>query len=319
MTRHGSLAEQLAAFRQYATMPDHELEPIQTNWSTVPENDNNPEDVVEMQVERRWRMKPSTEEIMRQVKTGDVERGDPSEMEITKNDQSKVVVVPGPIIRIGRLRFSDGAQTEQAMKVTIDGKVVTFQARMPTGALLGTKDAAESQLGAEEDGQHVAASNAYFVEMFGTLPHRYKAGSKRRKGKNYSHEESKALLVSALANTDMTKVTRTYYPSGLPCGSAKVSENFLGMQKSTKGESGSLMWQDIVSARADQGAWLWAVASLAEKDRSVLDVAAKAGTYEEVGVAAGQSRKYAKFNGGGRRALIAANDNLMAAIKKYSA
>lgn len=300
MARHGSLAEQLAALKAYATMPDHEPEPVQTNWSTVPANDNEPEVVAELQAERRWRMKPSTAEIMRQVATGDVERNS-----------------AGQVVRIGSLRFSDGTQTEQAMKVTIDGKVVSFQARMPVGAMLGMKDAAESQLGGEEDGQHVAASNSYFAEVFDTLPHRYKAGGKRRRGKNYTHAESVELLAAAVSNTDMSKVVRTYYPTGLPCGSAKVADSFLGMQKGKKGESGSVMWQDIVSARESRIAWGWAVASLADDDRRVIDAATSAKSFGQVGTSIGFTGKRAERRG--KRSLLAANDNLARAIKNYVA
>lgn len=300
MPRHGSLAEQLAALKAYATTPDHEPEPIQTNWTTIPANDNEPEEVAEMTVERRWRMKPSTAEILRQVATGDVERNE-----------------VGQVVRIGKLRFSDGSQTEQAMKVTIDGKVVSFQARMPVGAMLGMKDAAESQLGGEEDSQHVKASNAYFADALDTLPHRYKAGSKRRQGKNYTRAESVELLAAAIANTDMSKVVRTYYPTGLPCGSAKVADSFLGMQKGKKGESGSVMWQDIVSAREARMAWGWAVASLADDDRRVLDAAVSAKSLGQVGSSLGFTGKRAERRG--KRALLAANDNLARAIENYVA
>lgn len=44
----------------------------------------------------------------------------------------------GQVIKIGRPRFSDGLQTEQGFKLTIDGKVVVAQIRMPTGAMLGS-------------------------------------------------------------------------------------------------------------------------------------------------------------------------------------
>ncbi len=300
MARHGSLAEQLAALKAYATTPDHDPEPIQTNWTIIPANDNDPEEVAEMTVERRWRMKPSTAEIMRQVLTGDVERNE-----------------AGQVVRIGKLRFSDGSQTEQAMKVTIDGKVVSFQARMPAGAMLGMKDAAESQLGGEEDSQHVTASNDYFATMLKTGRHRYKAGGKRRRGKNYSHAESVELLASALANTDMSKVVRTYYPAGLPCGSAKVAESFLGMQKGKKGESGSVMWQDIVSAREERIAYGWAIAALSDNDRDVLDAAVKAKSFGQVGASLGFAGKTAERRG--KRAVLAANDNLARAIQDYVA
>lgn len=296
--RHGSLAEQLAGIRLYVTTPDHEPDPLQTNFAVVPANDNNPEDIEGMKVERRWRMKPSVEEIMRQVTSHPEE----------KNEQ-------GQTIRIGSLRFSDGTQTEQAFKLTIDGKVVAFQARMPAGALLGTKDAAESQLGGEEDSQHVTASNKYFAEMLDTLPHRYRAGGKRKRGANTSHEDAKRELAEAYANTDMSKVTFTRYPDGLPCGSAKVADSFLGMQKGKKGESGSVMWQDIVSAKADRDIWAATVASLSESDRAVLDAASTARSFEELG---GNAPKRSAIRRG-KKALMAANDNIMAAIAAYAA
>ncbi|RVO41352.1 hypothetical protein CN093_08800 [Sinorhizobium meliloti] len=300
MARHGSLAEQLEAFRRYVTTPDHDPEPVQTNWATVPANDNNPEDIEGMRLERRWRMKPSIEEIMRSVRADDVERND-----------------AGQIVRIGRLRFSDGTQTEQAFKLTIDGKVVPFQARMPVGAMLGTKDAAESQLGGEEDSAHVTASNRYFADMLDTLPPRYKAGGKRKRGAASNHEEAKRELAEAYANTDMSKVTFTRYPDGLPCGSARVADSFLGMQKGKKGESGSMMWQDIVSARLDRDMWAATVDSLMHSDKRVLDAAASAKSMRQVGESLGFSGKNAERRG--KRALIAANDNLMSAIEAYAA
>ncbi|MDW9650803.1 hypothetical protein GOB33_22225 [Sinorhizobium meliloti] len=300
MARHSSLAEQLAGFRKYVTTPDHDPEPMQTNFSVAPANDNNPEDIEGMRVERRWRMKPSVEDIMRQVQNNPVEKNE-----------------AGQTVKIGKLKFSDGTQTEQAFKVTIDGKVVPFQARMPTGALLGTKDAAESQLGGEEDSQHVKASNRYFAEMLDTLPPRYKAGSKRRRGSNSSHEEAMRELAEAYANTDMSKVTFTRYPDGLPCGSAKVADSFLGMQKGKKGESGSVMWQDIVSARLDRDIWAATVDSLMHTDRKALDAAASGKTMRQVGESLGFSGKNAERRG--KRALLAANDNLMAAIEAYAA
>lgn len=297
MTRHGTLAEQLEALRLYASTPDHDPEPLQTTWTTVAANDNNPEDTEGMTVERRWRMKPSIEEIMRHVEEGDVERNS-----------------AGQIIRIGRLRFSDGTQTERGHKLTIDGKVVAAQIRMPVGALLGTKDAAESQLGAEEDSQHVTASNRYFADLMKTLPHRYRAGGKRRQGRNYTRAEAITMLEEAKANTDMSKVTVTRYPDGLPCASQKMADVFPGMVKTQRGESGSLAWQDIVTAKADRHAWAASIASLSDKDKETLDTAVGANSFEELGGSAPRRTAIRK----GRRSLIAANDNLMSAIRSYA-
>lgn len=299
MTRHPSLADQLSALRTYVTAPDHDPEPVQTNWSTVPANDNDPEDVADLHIERRWRMKPSVEEIMRQVEAGDIQRND-----------------AGQIIRIGKLRFSDGTQTEAGFKLVM-GTPVATRIRMPAGAMLGTKDAEEGQLGAEEDPQHVAASNAYFAEAFDVRPRCYQSAGRRKRGSNIGHEEAKAILADAYARTDMSKVTFTRYPDGLPSGGPKVADNFLGMQKTTCGDSGSVVWQDIVTAKAARKEWFDAVDALKAKDRQVLEAARTARTYADVGASVGMSREYARRKGG-RKALIAANDNLMAAINKIA-
>lgn len=295
--RHSSLADQLAALRRFATEPDHVPEPLQTNWSTTVANDNNPEDVEGLHTERRWRMKPSVQEVMRQAATGIVHR----------NDAGQVVV-------IGKLRFSDGTQTEAGHKLVMD-KVVAAQIRMPVGALLGTKDAEEGQLGGDEDPQHIATSNGYFAEVLDTLPHRYKPGGKRRRGKNFTNTESKAILAEAYANTDMSKVTFTRCPDALPCGAPKAADSFLGMQKGKKGESGSVMWQDIVTAMADRKEWFDALDGLKDKDRATLEAAKSAKTYVDV-ASKGTPRRTAFRQGKAR--LIAANDNLMDAINKIA-
>ena len=316
MVRHSSLADQLTALRSYVTAPDHEPEPVQTNWATFPANDNDPEDVEDLHVERRWRMKPSVEEIMRQVASGDIDRGPPSEMEIVKDGVVRTVTVPGPILRIGKLHFSDGTQTEAGFKLVM-GEPIAARIRMPAGAMLGTKDAEEGQLGGEADPQHITASNDYFAATFDVKPRAYQSGGRRKRGRNISHAEAKAMLAEAYANTDMSKVTFTRYPDGLPAGSPKVSDNFLGLQKTTCGDSGSTMWQDIVSAKADRKEWFDAVDALKAKDRGVLEAAMTAKTMKSVGISMGYAGKTAERRG--KRALIAANNNLMAAIDAYAA
>lgn len=304
MTRHASLADQLRerlkALRRHVTEPDHVPEPIETNWSTVPANDNNAEDLEGMHVERAWRIRPSEKEIMKAIKEG----------EIIKNDA-------GQTVAIGTLQFSDGTQTEAGYKLVM-GKPVRARIRLPAGAMLYTKDAEEHQIGAEEDGQHVEASNAYFAGLFGLEPRPYKVGGKRKGGENFTHAKAKEMLADAYARTDMAAVNIEYCPDGLPNGTPKIAENFVGMQKTTVGESGSIMWQDIVTARADRKEWFDAVDSLSGKDRTVLDAAKGAKTYADVGRAIGQSLNYARHNGGGKRAIIAANDNLMMAANKYA-
>lgn len=299
MARHASLADQLTALRVYATAPDHEPEPIQTNWTVIAANDNNPEDVTELKHDRKRLVTPSVAEIMRNVASGDTERNE-----------------AGQIVRIGRLRFSDGTQTERAYRFTLDGKLEEYAARMPAGAMLGCRDKVDVALGGDESPQDVTDSNNYFAELFGTRKPRYVTGA-RFKGRRVavSHEEAKAELAKAYANTDMSKVTFTRCPDGLPCGSAVIADNFLGMQKTTCAGGGSIMWQDIVTAMADRKEWLDAVDALKDKDRSVLDAAMTAKSMADIGGNAPKRSAIRK----GRKALIAANDNLMKAFHAMSA
>lgn len=87
----------------------------------------------------------------------------------------------GRIARLGRLKFSNGAQTHKAQRLTIDGRVVTCQMRMPVGALMGylaserdptdpendplwfePVEKTERAKGSEPDLEARAASNAHF-------------------------------------------------------------------------------------------------------------------------------------------------------------
>ncbi|WP_019567257.1 hypothetical protein [Agrobacterium sp. 10MFCol1.1] len=300
MARHGSLAEQLAAVRRYVTTPDHEPEPLQTNWSVVAANDNNPDDVEGLKHDRKRLVTPSVAEIMKNVASGEVE----------KNEE-------GQTIRIGRLRFSDGNQTERAFRLTIDGGVEEYAARMPAGAMLGSRDKVDVALGGDENPREVIESNNYFAEMLDTKKPRYVTGH-RHKGIriNLNHDEAKAQLARAYANTDMSKVTFTRCPDGLPCGSAKIADSFLGMQKTTCAGGGSMMWQDIVTAMADRKEWFDAVDELKDEDRATLEAARTAKNMAELGAKAGHQGKQAERQG--KRRLIAANDNLMAALRKAS-
>lgn len=297
MARHGSLAEQLDALLTFATAPDHEPEPIQTNWTIAPANDNNPEDIADLKTERLWDISPSVEEMMKQVKAGPVHRNE-----------------AGQTVRIGRLRFSDGTQTEQAMKVTIDGKVVTFQDRMPTGAMLGTVDKERAQRGGDENPQELTDSNEYFAEMLKTRKGRYVTATRKRQPRqNISREEAKQILADAYAKAgDISKLI-TRYPDGLPCGSQKVADSFLGMRKTTCAGGGSMAWQDVVSETEQRRSWHEAVGYMADDHFDVLTQASKARNLKELGQARGFKGQYAIE--AGRRLLIAANDNFAEALE----
>ncbi|WP_324185140.1 hypothetical protein [Endobacterium cereale] len=263
-------------------------------------NDNNPEDTEDLKHDRKRLVTPSVSEIMRNVANGDIEHNE-----------------AGQIIRVGRLRFSDGKQTEKAYRFTVDGKLEEYAARMPAGAMLGARDQVDVALGGEENPQEVTESNDYFATLLNTRKSRYLTG-RRHKGPRIriTRDEAAAELRSAYANTDMTKVTFTRFPDGLPCGSAKVADSFLGMQKTTCAGGGSMMWQDIVTAMADRKEFFDALDELKADDRMVLDAAKTAKSMADVGGRLGYGGKQAERQG--KRKLIAANDNLMAAIRKVS-
>lgn len=298
MARHGSLAEQLAAVRRFATEPDHQPEPLQTNWSVVPANDSNPDEIEDLKHDRKRLVTPSVAEIMKNVATGEVERNE-----------------AGQVVRIGRLRFSDGTQTEKALRLTIDGGVEEYAARMPAGAMLGSRDKVDVALGGDDNPQEITDSNQYFADMLDTKKARYLTGKKHKGPRvRMTADEARAELAKAYANTDMTKVTFTRCPDGLPCGSAKIADSFLGMQKTTCAGGGSMMWQDIVTAMADRKEWFDAIDELKDEDRATLEAARTARNMADIGLKAGHQGKQAERQG--KRRLMAANDNLMAALRK---
>ncbi|XKM40340.1 hypothetical protein A4U53_030900 [Rhizobium ruizarguesonis] len=315
MARHSSLAEQLEAIRAFVQQPDHAPEPLQSNWATVAANDNDPEEVADLKHDRKRLVTPSVAEIMRNVKEGEAVRSETTtEMTTYNGVEHKTHTVRGPITRIGRLRFSDGAQTERAFRYTIDGKLEEYAARMPAGAMLGCRDKVDVALGGDENPQEVVDSNEYFSEMLNTKKPRYVSG-RRHKGErvNLTHEEAKAELAAAYAGADMSKVTFTRYPDGLPCGSAKVADSFLGMQKTTSAGGGSVMWQDIVSQREERKEWLDAVSGMADKHFDILTLATKSSSLKQIGMARGFKGQYAIE--AGKRLLVAANDNLENALE----
>lgn len=318
MARHGSLADQLTALRAFVTTPDHKPEPIQTNWTTVAANDNNPEEIADFGHERFLRVSPSIEEIMRSVRGAQPERNGAlaSEMKVCTGNGVRTVAVPGPITKWGTLRFSDGAQTERCFMSGIDGKIIKGDYAMPAGAMLGTRDELEANLGADGKSQkYVDLSNDWFQQTLNTgLPHRFIKGGKRRKGRNYTRDEAVAMLAQAKANTKVMPEVQ-HLPTGLPCGMKMAADAFVGMRKGKKGESGSMAWQDFATLKSARVAWREALRDLKPETKQVLEAAPTARSFAEVG-GDGHKRNAEKR---GRRKLIAANDDLMAVLKKFAA
>jgi hypothetical protein len=300
-TRHGSIAEQLKALMAYRNRPEEEFEPMQTNWSVTPAaNDNDPEEVADMGFERKRLVTPSVQAIMDSVATGEVETND-----------------RGQTVRIGRLRFSDGNQTEVGYVLGIDGDVIQADIRMPTGSMLGSRDKTDVQSGGGADPRHIVDSNHYFAATLDTQPSRYIPSKKRRNGQSFTAEQSAQTLAEAYANTDMSKVTYTRYPKGLPCGSPKIADSFLGMRKTTCAGGGGEAWEDTLSAMIERNVWFDALQDLKDRDREVLDMAMGNTSLESIGRKDGYGSKYATV--AGRRRLMVANDNFAAILKKCAA
>ena len=121
----------------------------------------------------------------------------------------------------------------------------------------------------------------------------------------------------AFANTPVLPEVK-HYPAGLPATRDLVSDHFIGMKVAATGQAGGAAWQDVSGAIVQREIWDAALSEMKGEDVAVLDKAMKAGTYAEVGAAAGQGEEYARRKGG-KRALVAANDNLAASLKKHSA
>lgn len=304
-----------AALRAYRSRPEEIVEPLQSNWTVVAANDNaDPEEVADYKFERHLRMTPSVQEIMRHVAAGPVVYG-----HVELDVDGRPVTKHAPIVSIGKLHFSDGTQTEKAHMRGPDGDTIQFDRPMPVGAMLRTREKAEGPAGGkgftDVDREN---SKKFYAGTFGTELPRFIKRTTRRNGPSMTAEQSRANLQAAIANTPvMPPVTK--YPTALPCGSDVVADNFLGFKKVCTGQSGSIAWQDIGQTIENAKVWKNLLKALKAEDVKVLDAAMAAQTYEDIGVSIGQSPSYAKKKGGGRRALIAANDNLADAIKKYVA
>lgn len=294
MARHADFADQLLAWRN---KPEGPIEPVKTNWTVVAANDNNPEDIEGLRIEKRREMIPSVEAIMRSARSNDVERNE-----------------AGQVVRIGTLRFSDGGQTERAYCHGPEGKLVRYDAIMPVGAMLGTSEKAKVEAGAGDDPAEVTASNHYFVEILNAAPFRHLPGGRNKKrGKSYTSTESAEMLAAAWVNTDPSKVTYTYGPVALPCGGNKVADSFVGMRKAGCADSGSIAWEDIATSMVNREMWMETIDALSKEDVATLDYSMVARNMREVGEKHGFVGKRAERMG--KKILAASNDNLGVAMK----
>lgn len=300
----------LAGLKAYINRPEGPIEPLQTNWSVVPANDNNPEDIAEMRIQRRWRMRPSIDELKAAIvafEEGDVEYGYYADGE----DENRKPKMHRTIVRIGSLRFSDGTQTEKAYTSGADGKVIQFDAPVPVGAMLGTKDAQERTLG----GDGLAPSNAAYTAIFkASHPHRAKRKSaEQRTEEKPAPPRTKAEMRAEIAGLPAHPVTKC--APGFPWKPNRLRELFLGVEIKPTSGAGSQTWQDIWMAIGERQAWAETERRLSAEDKDDVDALTSARRLPDVvpGKKGGNAYRVAKAR------LEALNDNIVAAAKKSAA
>lgn len=307
----GSFADAIPAVLEYRNRPDSPPDPLQSSWSTdpstvIPDTDGSSAPA-KYEEDLLLEITPSLQQIEREVKTGRVERN-----------------ADGQIISIGRLKFSDGNQFERAM-VNGETGVEAKKVRMRAGSMLGTTE----KVGAPHGGSApavVTIGNKHFTGFLGGWDkdgdpkhwRPYTPGKLRRgKRKNLNPEQSAQLIKDAIANTKVMPSV-TVCPPGVACGTARFSDQFIGMKIGSTGKGGAPGWVDYFIAGREHDDWMEALSLIEGPAAEALATAMSASSFAEVGMAVGQSRSYADKRGGGRKALVAANDNLTEVYKKIA-
>lgn len=291
----GPLADSLQALLAYRNTPDHKPEPVTSNWTTTPANDNGTTVRIErMENEKLLKVTPSIEEIFRNM------------------SQPWVWNAQGQLVAIGRLRFSDGTQHEPALVRGDDGKVERKLMPVRRNAMLGCTETLTDDAGGQGGGASIA--NNVFCERMNVQPRAFIPSGKRRPGKSYSPAQSRRLIDEAIANTPvMPPVTKC--PPGVASGTAQYSEQFNGMKIGSTGKGGLIHWVDLYVAGLEHEAWKAACGGMAAEDRAVLDTALTAETLADI--SPGGSKRGARKRG--KRLLKAANDNFAEFLKMYAA
>ncbi|MGX5723306.1 hypothetical protein [Shinella zoogloeoides] len=222
------------------------------------------------------------------------------------------------ITRIGRLRFSDGTQAERGEKLSM-GQVVSAQVHMPVGAMLGCREKATRDKGSVQDPVELACTFDFFAGK-NDPPGLFKAQAAGRLKKKArckhtgpkSKEEARQWLADAIANTPVMPAVNKC-PDGFPAGPKNLAHLFPGLVKVATGSSGSQAWEGIASEFEDRNEWHRVVQKMKDEHVEILTRASNAKSLRELGEIRGYTGKYAIE--AGRRLLIAANDNYLAAHK----
>ncbi|RVI03472.1 hypothetical protein CN205_23345 [Sinorhizobium meliloti] len=213
------------------------------------------------------------------------------------------------ITRVGKLRFSDGTQTERGHKLVLE-KVVEAQIDMPVGAMLGGRERSTRDKGGEED---CSGSNAHYRWMVdGRTATPPKLRPKKQEREKTTKAEDRQALADAYANTPvMPDIKR--YPDGFPARPTNLRQLFIGGRKGKNGESGSQAWQDIYTEKENREKFQRGLDAMQDSHVRVLTEAVSAKSLAELGETRGYKGRHAID--AGRRLLRAANDNFLKAME----
>jgi hypothetical protein len=213
------------------------------------------------------------------------------------------------ITRIGKLRFSDGSQTERDNDWVLD-KVVDAQIELPVGAMLGCREKSSKDKGAEMD---TAGSNSHYRWMVkGRVATPPKLHPKKDERVPISKAEARKMLEIAYANTPVLP-EKKIGADGFPYGPTNPRQLFIGGRKGKKGEPGSQAWGDIFTERENRETSHRGLDAMQDAHVRALTEAMMAKSLSELGEARGYKGRHAIDVG--RRLLVAANDNFLEAMK----
>ncbi|WP_201273050.1 hypothetical protein [Sinorhizobium meliloti] len=213
------------------------------------------------------------------------------------------------ITRMGKLRFSDGAQTERGHKLVLE-KVVEAQISMPVGAMLGGREKSTRDKGGEED---CSGSNSHYRWMVdGRTATPPKLRPKKQEREKTTKAQDRQALGDAYANTPVMPEIKKY-PDGFPASPTNLRQLFVGGRKGKKGESGSQAWEDIYCEKQERDRFQRGLDAMQDAHVRVLTEAMSAKSLAELGETRGYKGRHAID--AGRRLLRAANDNFLKAME----
>jgi hypothetical protein len=310
-------------------VPAEDPAPIRTNWNLVPANDNEPLDDG-FGSERGVEYEPSLDMVEREIGKVTMDyRAEPSILSNADNDDRlaarEVHGLPHgdaveygwhvddkgrrhkTIIRIGRLKFSDGKQTERGHKLVMD-QVVEADIRMPVGAMLGEREKSSRDKGGEVD---TTGSNSHYRWMVKAKGAQRPKKAQKKPRVEITKEKARQMLADAYANTPVLPEVKRREP-GLPYGPTNLRQLFIGGRKGKNGESGSQAWQDIYTEKENRDTFSRALDAMQDEHVRVLTEAVGAKSLGQLGEVRGFKGRHAIA--AGRRLLIAANDNFEEAM-----